>query len=305
MRNCAREKKMCFGNGFMVGLPQGCGFRIAAMRLFLWEMAGFEDMERIYFLSRENADNMFGLQFSTIMLILGIQFISGIIKAVAGFGNGPISGSVLAMRFDVAEVTASNGLLDLLINSYYALKFRKAYRVRKYILLSAVVAAGGIAGAFLLKVSPPSYLKILVGCFVIFLGIRMIVRKETEKEQNPWLRRAILFLGGVTGGIFGMNVFFIPMFKRMSKSYEEFKGGVCFTYALDLFIRMPIYFLTGTVTEKILPILGFSIVGLLVGIFVGNILAKYIQPKTAELITILLMFVAGLSVIFKTVFWEL
>jgi len=238
--------------------------------------------------------------FSSIVLIVSVQLLAGFVKAVAGFGNGAISGPILAMRFDVANITASNGMLDIPLNGYYALKFRKAYSVKKYVFLALTVAVGGVLGAFMLKISPPKMLKIIIGLFVIFLGIRMIVKKKRSDDMNIWLKRLVLFVGGVAGGVFGMNVFFIPIYKKMSESYEEFKGSICFTYALDWMIRMPIYFSIGIVTLRILPIAAFSAIGLLAGLFIGNFAAKKMNQKTAEIFAVIIMILGGISVIFKT-----
>lgn len=238
-----------------------------------------------------------------IWFTLGVQFLAGFIKTVAGFGNGFISGSLLAMRFDVANITASNAVLDIPLNGYFALKFRKHYKIKKYIVYSLLIALGGITGAFLLKISPPKFLKIIAGVFVIGMGFKMLFVKDGNKDMNMWFKGLVLLGGGIIGGMFGMNILFIPIYKRMSGSYEEFKGSICFTYTLELILRAPIYFLTGTVSKSVLPLILVSAVGLVIGIVAGNIASKFVKQKLAEKIAVAVMFLGGISLIVKTLFF--
>lgn len=236
-----------------------------------------------------------------ILFILGIQFIAGFIKTIAGFGNGAISGPILALRLDTSQITASNGIVDLPLNGYFAFKYRRSYKLKKYMLYAAVIAAGGLMGAFLLKFSPPWILKILVGIFVIGLGVKMLFEKNKQKKgMKEWLKIPFFLLGGFTGGLFGINVFFVPEFRRMADTPEEFKGSVCFTYALDLLIRVPVYIIMGIITWNVVKIALTSAAGLALGMAAGSMVEKRINQRTAEVITMCVMILGGLSVIAKT-----
>ena len=238
-----------------------------------------------------------------IFFIIAMQFIAALMKSLVGFGNSEISLPTLSLAMNSSLVTSANALVDIPLNTTIAVREKKSYSIRKYLPLIIVNSCGSLLGAYFLKVSPPAALKIAVGIFIMIIGLNMLLNKKQDNARpyGPFASFSVCFLSGISGGIFGINLFFLPIFKKMADSYSEFKGSICFVFTVNALLRIPIYIAMGVFTADVLWIFLFSMIGICAGLFIGSVLEKYIHGKAVNLLATLLLICAGASLLIKTV----
>lgn len=241
------------------------------------------------------------MDLGVYLLIFFSQIIANIVKAICGFGGPPIANSLMSLRLNNSTITPVSSLLDIPINAYLSWKERRYFSIKKILPYIFLLTIGTIPGAFILKTSPPWILKAAIGLFVVGLALNMLFNKSSSSKEKPWPVKLLIFaLSGFAGGLFGINVLFIPKYEKMAASKNEFRGNICFTYLIDTSIRTIAYVILGMFTLQMMPVLVASAAGAVIGILVGNLLDQKVDNQLARYLSIATMIVAGLLVFTKT-----
>ena len=238
--------------------------------------------------------------------IFFIYFASFFIKGVAGFGDPLVLNPMLSMFLDNKTISSTNLLISGPINLYMAWANRKFFSLRKVAPIAVFLVIGIIPGTLLLKYATSWILKMSLGVIVILIGIQMLLQKKTDAEEknNRYAMAVMSFLSGVTSGLYGINLFIVAYIERTSSNRNEFRGNLCFAFALDNLIRLVAYFAGGILNKEIWMLVLLAVPGVVAGLYVSSKVDKKLREETVRLIVITIFILGGLSVIIKTL-WSL
>ena len=121
------------------------------------------------------------------------------IKGLCGFANTLVFTSILSFGVANANISPIDLLLGYPTNLILTWKNRRSLDPKVYLPLAALVLAGSIPGAFLLKHVDARAVKVLFGVVVAALGAEMFSREYSKKRLRS--SKIVLAIIGVTAGV--------------------------------------------------------------------------------------------------------
>ena len=127
--------------------------------------------------------------------IIFATVVAFIIKGMTGFANTLVFTSIMSFGSANIEISPVELLTGYPSNLYIAWRERKSISIGSVLKISLLVILGSIPGAFLLKNTDTSLLKIIFGVLVILLGIEMLLEKNnrTKRSQIVFLQERLDF----------------------------------------------------------------------------------------------------------------
>ena len=227
--------------------------------------------------------------------------ISYFIKGLCGFANALVFASILSFGVSNANISPTDLLLGYPTNLILTWKNRKSLNKKVYLPLAALVLAGSIPGAFLLKNVDARAIKLAFGVVVVLLGAEMLLREYRKKRIRS--SKLVLAIIGVTAGmlcgLFGVGTLLAAYVSRVTEDNSSFKANISAVFIVDNTVRIVLYSVLGLLTldtvKFVLMLLPFALLGL----FAGIKCSSYIDEKLARKITSVLLVLSGISLILK------
>ena len=189
------------------------------------------------------------------------------IKGMCGFANTLVFTSILSFGTANSNISPIDLLLGYPANLILTWENRKALEPRVYIPLAALVLAGSIPGALLLKHVDAAAIKVVFGVVVIVLGAEM------------------LLLAAYVG--------------RVTEDSESFKANISAFFIVDNTFRVILYsclhLLTLQTIKMSLLLIPFALGGLIAGIKCS----QKLDDKLVRKCTVILLVISGVSLILK------
>ncbi len=229
--------------------------------------------------------------------------IAYFIKGLCGFANTLLFTSILSFSKANAHISPIDLLLGYPANLILTWKNRKNLDANIYLPLTALVLAGSIPGALLLKNADTQFIKMIFGIVVVILGAEMLLREYNT--QKAYSSKPLLALIGVTAGalcgLFGVGALLAAYVSRMTDNDHAFKANISAVFVADNTFRIILYsilhLLTVDTVKMVLLLSPFALAGLCTGIKCSTILNEsYIRKLTA-----VLLFFSGISLILKNI----
>ena len=120
------------------------------------------------------------------------------IKGLCGFANTLVFTSILSFSASNANISPIDLLLGYPTNLILTWKNRKSLDPKVYLPLAALVLAGSIPGALLLKNVDARAIKLVFGVVVAVFGVEMLSREYRKKKVRS--SKLVLAIIGVTAG---------------------------------------------------------------------------------------------------------
>ncbi len=145
-------------------------------------------------------------------------FAAGAINSVAGGGTLLSFPTLIWLGLDsvAANATSTVAIWPGSLGSMWGYRKELASADRRMLALTAPSLIGGIAGALLLRFTPPSLFDALVPFLILFATILFMVQETVQRMFKPqirhdsakWLTGAVLFqfLVSLYGGYFGAGI---------------------------------------------------------------------------------------------------
>ena len=223
------------------------------------------------------------------------------IKGLCGFANTLVFTSILSFGVPNANISPIDLLLGYPTNLILTWKNRKSLEPKVYLPLAALVLAGSIPGAFLLKHVDARVVKLLFGVVVAALGAEMFSREYSKKRLRS--SRIVLVIIGVTAGVlcglFGVGALLAAYVSRVTENADSFKANISAVFIVDNTFRIVLYSVLGLLTldtvKSVLLLLPFALLGLLAGMKCSSRMDEGLVKK----ITSILLVLSGISLILK------
>ena len=121
------------------------------------------------------------------------------IKGLCGFANTLVFTSILSFGAENANISPIDLLLGYPTNVILTWRNRKKLNPKVYLPLAALVLAGSIPGALLLKSVDARAIKLVFGVVVIALGAEMFLREYSRKKARS--SKPLLVIIGIAAAV--------------------------------------------------------------------------------------------------------
>ena len=241
------------------------------------------------------------------IFIFVAQFLGYIIKGLAGFGNPLLANPLMAMRIDNVHITPGVLPVDMCVNIYISIKNRKSFIMKLALPIAACIMIGVIPGTLFLKVGTQWVIKALLGVFIIFLGVEMLTRKNTEgtqRKNNPIVMGIVSVISGFLSGLFGINMLFLAYLNRYVSNRHQFRANVCFIFCFENVFRLIMYAVNGMLTKFTLMISLLSIPAAILGIGLGTRIDLKLDERKSNIVMCSVFILGGLSILVKALIFK-
>ncbi len=233
------------------------------------------------------------MHINTLMVIAVI--CAYIVKGMCGFANTLVFTSILSFRDASVNITPVDLLLGIPSNFLQAVKERNTVKLQKWGPPSAMLLVGSIPGIFLLKFGDVSFIKLVLGLTIAGIGIEMLVREKyaINKKATPAMLLLIGLISGFLCGLFGIGALMAAYMGRTTNTSAEFRGNLSIVFLMNNLFRLVVYSATGIMTWNFVWTAIQLIPFMLVGLYTGMLLSKFVNEKAAKTIIILMLIVSG------------
>lgn len=223
------------------------------------------------------------------------------IKGLCGFANTLVFTSILSFGASNANISPIDLLLGYPTNLILTWKNRKSLDPKVYLPLAALVLAGSIPGALLLKNVDARAIKLVFGVVVAVFGVEMLSREYRKKKVRS--SKLVLAIIGVTAGVlcglFGVGALLAAYVSRVTEGGGSFKANISAVFIVDNTFRIVLYSALGLLTldtvKSVLLLIPFALLGLYAGIKCSS----RRDEKLVRKITSVLLVLSGISLILK------
>ena len=223
------------------------------------------------------------------------------IKGLCGFANTLVFTSVLSFRESNAAISPVDLLLGYPMNLILAWKSRKSLEPKIYVPLAALVLAGSIPGAFLLKNIDVGAIKLIFGLVVIAFGTGMLSQEDNKKDVffSKKVLAMIGVLAGVVCGLFGVGALLAVYVGRVTENSDSFKANISMVFIVENTFRILLYgilnLLTPDTVNSAILLMPFALLGLLTGVKCSD----FLNEKLVRKLTSMLLVLSGAALILK------
>ncbi len=221
------------------------------------------------------------------------------IKGLCGFANTLVFTTIVSFGAPNASISPTDLLLGYPSNLILTWKNRRSLSPRVYLPLAALVLAGSIPGALLLKNVDARVIKLVFGVVVVLLGAEMLSREYSKKRlraSKPVLA-VIGLTAGVLCGLFGVGALLAAYISRVTDTGDSFKANISAVFIADNTFRIILYstlgLLTADTVKTVLLLLPFALLGLFAGIRCSGRMNESLVRK----LTSVLLVLSGISLI--------
>ena len=227
-------------------------------------------------------------------LWIGAALVSYFVKGLCGFADALIFNSILSFGINTADISPV-----LLVTGYptsliVAWQNRRGLRLRVCLPLAALVLAGCIPGAFMLKNVDARLIKFIFGFVVVALGVEMLLR-ERRQEKLP-ASKPVLALIGVLAGVRALMAAYVG---RVTETNSEFKANMNAVFFVEGTFRLILYLCLGLITPASLRQSLILMPCMLAGIFLGSRCSRKLNEKVVKKLVIFTLILSGVLLILR------
>jgi uncharacterized protein len=230
------------------------------------------------------------------------MFNAYVIKAILGFGPGMLTIPVLSYVLSVKAATSIAVFGDLTSNSILIWKERKSLKTSVLKKIGPALFIGSLIGVSIMSIANEIILKRIMGVGILVYLLISVVKPQL-KLKTKWQKRVFGWLfgiiGGISGGIFNTNGPLIYMYlDSVSMKKDSLRANLMVLFFFDCVWRIAMYVAKGMVTWENMKFFAILFLpSLIVGLFLGNKLDKWIDSEKYNFISKGLMFLTAAKLI--------
>ena len=232
-----------------------------------------------------------------IILLAGLIVLIGhFIKGFSGFASALFAIPLLALFLDIKFVVPVFLLFDFIAGVILTIQNRRFIDWRSALMLLSGLSVGTAIGTYLLVSFGNEALKRVFGVVIILFALKILIwdneniRKEISKVWAPLSG----FVGGCTGGMFGLNgpplVLYLTHRLKDKQIFRATLYGIFFVAAC---YRLILYSLSSLITLEVIRFALFLTPFLLCGIFLGSKMHARIHESSFKKTIALILIVTG------------
>lgn len=237
-----------------------------------------------------------------IVLFILIILLASILQTSTGFGFSIMATPLLLFLFEPAEAIQINLILALVISAALIMTIRKDVdygTLKRFILGSSVGLFIGIT--FFIWIDMNS-LKLFIGMIIMLLTLLMIFKVRMMKSRTK-----DMIVGGISGSLttsIGMPGPPLLLYFSGTGSGKEVVRSTTLAFTLFIYfisLAVQILFVGTSRTIWMSSLWGLPIV--FIGLYIGQVLFKWINQRIFRIITYIILVATGLSLLLDSFGW--
>ena len=232
-------------------------------------------------------------------LWIAAALVSYFIKGLCGFADALIFNSILSFGMNTADISPVLLVTGYPTNLIVAWQNRRGLKPRVWLPPAALVLAGCIPGAFMLKNVDARLIKFIFGFVVVALGVEMLLR-ERRREKRHASKPVLALIGvlaGVLCGLFGVGALMAAYVGRVTETNSEFKANMNAVFFVEGTFRLILYLCLGLITPASLRQSLILMPCMLAGIFLGSRCSRKLNEKVVKKLVIFTLILSGVLLI--------
>ena len=263
------------------------------------------------------------MELSQILLFAFIVMCAYFIEGLIGFGGTimaiPLASEVLGLKLTIPVLT----IVVLIASIIIAIRDRKYIDKKQFIKITVLMIMGLPIGMWLFEAIPERPLKIVLGIFMVIIGIKGLYEGKNkadgskelisaelagiesiaidvnEVNQSNKLKSLIenltIFCGGIVHGAFTSGGPFVVVYATKNiKDKSRFRATLCALWATLNGIMLCIDMYYGQVSVEILKISTITMLFVAIAIVVSNIVHKKINGDSFTKFVYVALIVSGI-----------
>jgi uncharacterized membrane protein YfcA len=231
-----------------------------------------------------------------------IVFAAYVVFGISGFGSTLIAVPLLAHLFPLKFVVPFFVILDCVGAFNMGLRLRADLMRRELMLLIPFMAAGIIAGVWLLVQMRPELLLGGLGVFVVFFGAAYVLRSGRGFPLPRWTAAPIGAFGGATSAVFGIGgpiyVFYLA---GRGGGPTEIRATMPVIFMFTTLARIALFIAAGLYSPAALLAALALMPVMALGVWTGHHLHLNLSRETVIRVMGALLIVSGISLIVRAV----
>lgn len=193
------------------------------------------------------------------------------IKGLCGFANTLVLTSILSFGAANANISPIDLLLGYPANLILTWNNRRRLDPKVWLPLAALVLAGSLPGALLLK--------------------------HVDARASKWMLAVIGVAAGVLCGLFGVGALLAAYVSRVTDEANAFKGNISAVFIVDGTFRIVLYSVLGLLTLDTVKTAAMLLPFAALGLFAGMKCSRVLDEKWVRRLTSVLLVLSGVSLI--------
>ena len=230
-----------------------------------------------------------------LSVVVFIIFLSTLIRSVFGFGNALVAMPLLVLMIGVTEATPLVALAGLVIALIMLIREWRELIWKDTLLLLISSLAGLPLGLLLLTAFPENIVRIILGVILIGFGLYNLLGIQLPVLEKPALAVPFGFLAGLLGGAYNANgppVVIYGMMRGWEK--EAFRASLQGFFFVSSLMIVAGHAISGLWSGQILKEFLFSLPGLILAVFLGEMIVKKITQVNFNRVIYIFLVLMGI-----------
>jgi len=245
------------------------------------------------------------LSWENIFLFFA-TFLAFFVKAITGFGNTLLMGSLFSFVVPNTITTPVDLLMSIPTNGYIAWRERKAITFKRTLPLAAFMVVGLIPGTFFLTLGADWLLRAIFGLVIVGMALQLAHKKADvqEKKNSAVIVTLTGLISGILSGIFGVGVLVAVYFSKTTDNKQQLRSNTCFVFFCENLFRLALYWATGILNRQILQITLVLLPAVVIGMALGRNADKHIDEAKMKRAVIALLILSGTMLFVRNIFFR-
>ncbi|MCD6425983.1 MAG: sulfite exporter TauE/SafE family protein [Anaerolineales bacterium] len=235
-----------------------------------------------------------------LSVVVFIIFLSTLVRSAFGFGNALVAMPLLALVVGVKEATPLVALAGLVIALTMLIKEWRELIWKDTLVLLISSLAGLPLGLLMLTAFPENIVRTILGVILIGFGLYNLLGIQLPVLKNPALAVPFGFLAGILGGAYNANgppVVIYGMIRGWKK--EAFRASLQGFFFVSSLMIITGHAIAGLWSGQILKEFLFSLPGVILAVFLGEMIAKKITQENFNRVIYTFLVLMGLLMFFR------
>lgn len=229
-----------------------------------------------------------------------IVFAAFVVFGVTGFGSTLMAVPLLAHLFPLKFVVPFFVILDCVGAFNMGLRLRADLMRRETLLLLPFLAAGILAGVWMLVRVSPELLLGGLGVFVVIFGVSYVAKSGKGMPLPYWIGAPIGLFGGTTSAMFGIGgpiyVFFLA---GRGATPTQIRATMPVIFMFTTVARIVLFIFAGLYSPAALVAAAALLPVMALGVWAGHHLHLNLSQETVIRVMGVLLMLSGISLIYR------
>ena len=215
------------------------------------------------------------------------------IKGLCGFANTLIFQSILSFSVNNADISPVELVLGFPGNAILTWQNRKSLNPRIFLPLTALMLAGNIPGALMLKSMDGRIIKVIFGVVIICIALNMLLEQSGEPHApKKWMTALVGIAAGILSGLFGVGALLAAYVSRITDTGSGFKANISVVFLTENVFRLLLYAMLGMLL--LMP-------AMLASLFAGIVVSRKINDHAIKKLVLFLLIFSGAVLILQNI----